>query len=106
MLCRRHSQAKDHVAKDWSKLVVEIIILNNSIMENLMVVFIFDLMFIIFSDIILSYNEHLTFEILDNHVAGDYKCSADNGVDHELHKIITVKVNGEFILLLRIMMMM
>lgn len=63
-------------------------------------------MFIIFLDVILSHNEHLILEILDNHVAGDYKCSADNGVDHELHKMITVKVNGEFMLLLLMMMMM
>ena len=42
-------------------------------------------------------SEHLKLNINNHNSAGQYQCSADNGIDEKQSKIITVNVNGMFI---------
>ena len=41
--------------------------------------------------------EFLKLKIKDHNLAGQYECSADNGIDEKQSKIIIVNVNGMFI---------
>ena len=58
------------------------------------------------NSVIVNYNLNLDFysqsqflklKITNQKAAGQYQCSADNGIDEKQYKIITVNVNGMFI---------